>query len=225
MTTTTGDLTETHREIQALVREFAQAEIAPHSAEWNEAHHVPVEVLRTMAELGFLGVIIPEEYGGAGLDYTSLVLIIEEVAAADAGTSTGVAVQNCLGAAPILRAGTDEQKRRLPAGPRVAASASPPTRSPSPTPAPTPPTSAPPPAPDGDGWVVDGAKQWITSGGFADLFVVFARTGGPGPKGSRASWPSPAPASPWAPRWPRWACTPRRPSGSPSTATGWRPTA
>jgi alkylation response protein AidB-like acyl-CoA dehydrogenase len=143
---------------------------------------VPVEVLKKMGELGFLGVIIPEEFGGAGLDYTSLVLIIEEVAAADAGTSTGVAVQNSLGAAPILRAGTQEQKEHylpgLAAGERFAAYAL------------TEPDAGSDTAnirtaarADGDGWRVSGAKQWITSGGFADVFVLYARTGGPGPKG------------------------------------------
>ena len=184
MTTTLSgtDLTDTHREIQALVRDFAQAEIAPHAAEWNINHHVPIEVLKKMGELGFLGVIIPEEYGGAGLDYTSLVLIIEEVAAADAGTSTGLAVQNSLGAAPILRAGTREQKERylpgLATGERFAAYAL------------TEPDAGSDTAnirtaarADGDGWRVSGAKQWITSGGFADVFVLYARTGGPGPKG------------------------------------------
>ena len=89
MSTATPDLTDTHREIQTLAREFAQGEIAPNAARWNLEHHVPVETLRAMGELGFLGIIIPEEYGGAGLDYTCLALVMEEVAAADAGTSTG----------------------------------------------------------------------------------------------------------------------------------------
>jgi alkylation response protein AidB-like acyl-CoA dehydrogenase len=175
-------LTDAQREVQALAHEFAQAEIAPHAAAWNEEHHVPVEVLRRMGELGFLGVVIPEEYGGPGLDYTCLVLVIEEVAAADAGTSAALAAQNSLGATPIIRHGTDEQKREhLPglasgavfaayaltepghgsdaAGIRTAARA------------------------DGDDWVVSGSKIWITNGGIADLFVLFARTGGPGAKG------------------------------------------
>jgi len=179
------ELTETQREVQALVREFAQAEIAPNAAEWNERHHVPLDALRRMAELGFLGVVIPEEYGGPGLDYTSLVLVMEEIAAADAGTSTALAVQNSLGATPIMRHGTEEQKREhLPAlasgevfvayaltepghgsdaaGIRTAARA------------------------DGDGWAVSGSKIWITNGGIAGLFILFARTGGPGAKGVSA---------------------------------------
>ena len=177
-----AELTETEREIQDVVRGFARAEIAPHSAEWNTAHHVPVEVLRRMAELGFLGVIIPEEYGGAGLDYACLAIVMEEVAAADAGLSTAVAVQNSLGAAPILRNGSEAQREAyLPAlasGDRFAAYAL------------TEPDAGSDTAnirttarPDGDGWIVDGAKQWITSGGFASIFVLYARTGGPGAKG------------------------------------------
>ncbi|MGD9695869.1 MAG: acyl-CoA dehydrogenase family protein [Thermoleophilia bacterium] len=185
MTTTPPDLSDTHLEIQALAREFAQAEIAPHAADWDREHHVPVEVLRAMADLGFLGTIVPEEYGGAGLDYTCLALVMEEIAAADAGTSTGLAVQNSLGAAPILRGGSEEQKRdllpKLASGERFAAYAL------------TEPghgsdtanlrTTA---ALDGDHYVVNGSKTWISSGGFADVFILFARTGGPGAKGISA---------------------------------------
>ena len=179
---TPPELTDTHREVQALVRDFARAEIAPHAADWNERHHVPVEILARMAEMGLLGVIIPEEYGGAGLDYTSLVLVIEEIAAADAGTSAGVAVQNSLGAAPILSAGTAEQKQAhlplLATGERFAAYALTEPDAGSDTASIR--TTA---AADGDGWRVNGAKQWITNGGFADVFVLYARTGGPGAKG------------------------------------------
>jgi alkylation response protein AidB-like acyl-CoA dehydrogenase len=179
---TPHELTDTHREVQGLVRDFARAEIAPHSADWNERHHVPVEILARMAEMGLLGVIIPEEYGGAGLDYTSLALVIEEIAAADAGTSTGVAVQNSLGAAPIMLAGTTEQKERylplLATGENYAAYALTEPDVGSDTAALR--TNA---VADGDGWRVNGAKQWISNGSFADVFVLYARTGGPGAKG------------------------------------------
>jgi acyl-CoA dehydrogenase len=185
MTTASLDLDATHREIQGLAREFARGEIAPHAAEWNASHHVPVDVLRRMGELGFLGVIIPEEYGGAGLDYTCLALVIEEIAAADAGTSVGVATQNSLGAGPIVRAGTQEQKdRHLPAlatGERFIAYAL--TEPDAGSDAGAIRTSA---TPDGDGWRVSGAKQWITNGGIAEVFILFARTGGPGPRGISA---------------------------------------
>jgi alkylation response protein AidB-like acyl-CoA dehydrogenase len=185
MTTAPLDLDATHREIQGLAREFARGEIAPHAAEWNASHHVPVDVLRRMGELGFLGVIIPEEYGGAGLDYTCLALVIEEIAAADAGTSVGVVVQNSLGAGPIVRAGTQEQKDRhlptLATGERFIAYAL--TEPDAGSDAGAIRTSA---TPDGDGWRVSGAKQWITNGGIAEVFILFARTGGPGPRGISA---------------------------------------
>jgi alkylation response protein AidB-like acyl-CoA dehydrogenase len=178
-------LDDKHREVQRLAREFAQAEIMPHSSAWNAEHHVPVDTLRAMGALGFLGVIVPEEYGGAGLDYTSLALVIEEVAAVDAGVSVGVATQNSLGAAPIVRAGTDAQKRdNLPAiatGERFIAYALTEPDVGSDTAALR--TSA---RRDGDGFVVNGAKQWITGGGYADMFVLFARTGGPGARGVSA---------------------------------------
>ena len=70
-------LTETHRDIQSLAREFAANEIAPNAARWNEDHHIPVDVIRRMGALGFLGVIVPEQYGGAGLDAVALALVME----------------------------------------------------------------------------------------------------------------------------------------------------
>ncbi|WP_217913587.1 acyl-CoA dehydrogenase family protein [Miltoncostaea marina] len=179
------ELDATHREIQGLAREFARGEIAPHAERWNREHHVPVEALRRMGELGFLGVIIPEEYGGAGLDYTCLALVIEEIAAVDAGTSVGVAAQNSLGASPIVAHGTEEQRARLlpplASGERFAAYAL--TEPDAGSDAAGLRTSA---TRDGDHWVVRGSKQWITNGGFADLFVLFARTGGPGARGVSA---------------------------------------
>jgi len=104
-------LTETHRDIQTLARQFAANEIAPHAAQWNADHHIPLDVIHRMGALGFLGIVVPEEFGGAGLDATALALVMEEIAAADAGISVSIAVQNGLVAAPILRAGTDDQKR------------------------------------------------------------------------------------------------------------------
>lgn len=178
-------LTDTHQEVQALAREFAQQEIAPHAAEWNAGHHVPLDVLRKMAGLGLLGITVPEEFGGAGLDSTALSLVIEEIARADAGTSTAVAVQNGLAASPLMQAGTQEQKEtwlpRLASGEIFGAYAlSEPDAGSDTASIRTQATAV-----DG-GWEVNGAKQWITNGGFADMFILFARTGGPGPRGVSA---------------------------------------
>ncbi len=179
-------LSETHRDVQALAREFAQQEIAPHAAAWSAEHRVPIDVLRRMGELGLLGVIVPEEFGGAGLDATALCLVIEEIARADAGTSTAVAVQNGLVASPLLRAASQEQKERwlprLASGEIFGAYALTEPDAGSDTASLRTQATA---AGDG-GWTISGAKQWITNGGFADLFILFARTGGPGPKGVSA---------------------------------------
>ena len=171
-------LNETHREVQALAREIADRELAPRAAELNERHEIPRDAIAALAETGLLGVTIPEEYGGPGLDATSLCLVVEEIARADAGTSVAVAVQNGLVASPLVRAGTDEQKARwlprLASGELIGCYA----------------LTEPEAGSDtaslrtraeragGGGWSISGSKQWITNGGFADLFVLFARTGG-----------------------------------------------
>jgi alkylation response protein AidB-like acyl-CoA dehydrogenase len=169
------ELSDTHRAIRAMAREFAEAEIAPHAEGWSERHHVPVDVIRRMGELGLLGIIIPEEYGGAGLDDVSMCLVVEEIARADAGTSVALCVQNGLAARPIMAHGTEAQRERwlppLASGERFGAYGL------------TEPdigsdvgalrTTAVP-HPDG-GWRAAGTKTWITNGGFADVFVLFAR--------------------------------------------------
>jgi alkylation response protein AidB-like acyl-CoA dehydrogenase len=179
-------LNETQREVQALAREIADREVAPRAAELNERHEIPRDAIAALAETGLLGVTIPEEYGGPGLDATSLCLVVEEIARADAGTSVAVAVQSGLVASPLLRAGTDEQKARwlpkLASGDLIGCYAL------------TEPEAGSDTASlrtraeraDDGGWSISGSKQWITNGGFADLFVIFARTGGPGARGVSA---------------------------------------
>lgn len=179
------ELSDTHREVQALAREFAAREVAPHAAEWNADHHVPIATLKALGELGLLGLTVPEQYGGPGLDATALCLVMEELAAADAGVSVAVAVQNGLVASPLLRAGSEEQKQRwLPAiasGETIGCYALTEPDVGSDTAALR--TSA---TADGGGWSLNGSKQWITNGGIADLFIIFARTGGPGARGVSA---------------------------------------
>ena len=181
----TGHLTDAQRDARGLAREFAAGEIAPHAADWNARTHVPLDLLRRMGDLGLLTPAIPEEYGGPGLDATALCLIVEEIARADAGVAVAVAVQNGLVGAPLLRAGTEEQKRRwlseLASGRTMGCYALTEPDAGSDTAALS--TRA---RPDGDGWRITGAKQWISNGGFADLFVVFARTGGEGAHGVSA---------------------------------------
>src|SRR5439155_26000572 len=106
-------LSEHHRAVQEAVRTYVHERIAPHAAAWDKSHHFPRDELRGLAELGCLGVAVPESHGGAGLDYLALAIILEEIAAGDGATSTIVSVNNCPVCAILLAYGNDEQKRRF----------------------------------------------------------------------------------------------------------------
>ena len=167
--------TADQRAIQTLTRELAEAEIAPHAAGWDREHRFPDELLPKLAELGLMGVCVPEEYGGAGADFLSYVLVLEELSRADAGVGVTVAVHTSATTLPILAFGTDEQRERfvppLARGEQLGAFAL--TESGSGSDAGSLRTTA---VRDGDGWVLNGAKQWITNGSRAGTFVLFART-------------------------------------------------
>ena len=105
--------TADQRAIQTLTRELAEAEIAPHAASWDREHRFPDELLPKLAELGLMGVCVPEEYGGAGADFLSYVLVLEELSRADAGVGVTVAVHTSATTLPILAFGTDEQRERF----------------------------------------------------------------------------------------------------------------
>jgi len=181
------DLTDDQREIQALAREFAQAEIEPNASEWDRAHGFPRELFGKLAGLGFMGVCIPEEYGGAGADFLSYVLVLEELSRADAGVGVTVAVHTSAVTLPILGFGTDEQRSRfvppLARGEAIGAFAL--TEPEAGSDAGSLRTAA---SADGDGWTITGSKQWITNGGFGGTVLLFARTDPetPGPKGVSA---------------------------------------
>src|SRR5881392_32968 len=181
------DLSADQREIQALARDFGEAEIAPNAGEWDRQHGFPRELLGKLADLGLLGVCIPEEYGGAGADFLSYILVLEALSQADAGVGVTVAVHTSAVTLPILTFGTDEQRSRfvppLARGEAIGAFAL--TEPESGSDAGSLRTAA---APDGDGWRISGAKQWITNGGFGGTVLLFARTDQdtPGPKGVSA---------------------------------------
>ena len=107
------DLTAEQQEIQALARELADAEIAPHAADWDREHRFPQEVFTRLAEVGLMGVCVPEEYGGAGADFLSYILVLEQLSRADAGVGVTVAVHTSATTLPILAWGTEEQKSRF----------------------------------------------------------------------------------------------------------------
>ncbi|ACK53505.1 MULTISPECIES: acyl-CoA dehydrogenase [Thauera] len=168
-------LTQEQELIRDSMRAFAQERLAPFAAEWDRNHTFPREALNELAELGALGMVVPEEWGGAGMDYMSLVLTLEEIAAGDGATSTIVSVQNSLPCGILNRFGSDAQKeawlKPLARGeklgcfcltePHVGSDASA-IR-----------TSA---VRDGNEWVLNGVKQFITTGKHADVAIVFAVT-------------------------------------------------
>ena len=181
------ELTSDQREIQALTRDFAAAEIEPHAADWDREHRFPLELFGKLAELGLMGACIPEEYGGAGADFLSYILVLEELSRADAGVGVTVAVHTSAVTLPILTFGTDEQKSRfvppLARGEALGSFAL--TEAEAGSDAGALRTAA---TPNGDGWSISGAKQWISTARYAGTFVLFARTDPdtPGAKGVSA---------------------------------------
>jgi alkylation response protein AidB-like acyl-CoA dehydrogenase len=169
------ELTAEQREIQALAREFASAEIEPHAAEWDRAHAFPRDLLDKLAALGLLGVCVPEENAGAGADFLSYILVLEELSRADAGVGVTVAVHTSACTLPILAFGTDEQIEQfvppLARGEAIGCFA----------------LTEPGAGSDAGalvtfarrtngGWHVRGSKQWITNASFGGTLLLFART-------------------------------------------------
>jgi alkylation response protein AidB-like acyl-CoA dehydrogenase len=107
------ELSDEQREIRDLARRFADEEIAPHAGAWDREHRFPREVFTALGELGLMGVCVPAEHGGAGADFVSYMLVLEELSRADAGVGVTVAVHTSAGTLPILANGTTEQVERL----------------------------------------------------------------------------------------------------------------
>jgi len=168
-------LTESQRMVRDTMRAFARERLAPFAALWDREHTFPRAAIAELGALGACGVVVPEAYGGAGLDYVSLAVTMEEIAAGDGATSTILSVQNSVVCGPILAFGNDGQKAKYlrsvatgskigcfcltepQAGSDAAAMATRATR-------------------DGDSYVLNGVKQFITSGRNADVAIVFAVT-------------------------------------------------
>jgi alkylation response protein AidB-like acyl-CoA dehydrogenase len=170
-------LKEEHLLLQAALREFAAARLTPHAAQWDRDHTFPREALRELAALGTFGIAVPQDHGGAGMDYTAVAVALEEIAAGDGGVSTIISVNNCPVCAILLGFGTEAQKREflvpLASGqalgafcltePHVGSNAA------------ALKTSAQRSA-DGEHYVLNGVKQFITSGKHADYAIVIAVT-------------------------------------------------
>ena len=104
-------LTPDQEMIRDAVRDFAQRELWPNATQWDKDHHFPRQAHRGLAELGAYGICVPEELGGAGLDYLTLALVLEEIAAGDGGTSTAISVTNCPVNAILMRYGNAQQQK------------------------------------------------------------------------------------------------------------------
>ncbi len=168
-------LTEEHKMIRDMAREFAQKEIAPVAAHFDETGEFPYETVKKMSAQGFMGIEVPEEYGGQGLDTISYVLAMIEIAKADVSHSTIVSVHNSLYAHGLLKFGTEEQKQKfltpVAAGHKIGAYSL------------TEPTSGSDAGTmksravrRGDHYVINGVKSWVTSGPVADIMVLFTMT-------------------------------------------------
>ncbi|WP_314436162.1 acyl-CoA dehydrogenase family protein [Massilia timonae] len=185
-------LSEEHQMIRDALRSFAQERLAPNAARWDREHHFPKEELKELAALGAFGVAVPEQYGGAGLDYVSLALVLEEIAAGDGGTSTIISVNNCPVCSIAMMYANEEQKERwlrpLAQGKLLGAFAltEPHTGSDA---AALRTTATRDKGGDGDSYVINGAKQFITSGKHGDVAIVMAVTDkAAGKKGISAFW-------------------------------------
>ena len=171
-------LTEQQQAIIDVARDFAATELAPHVAQWDRDSHFEPSVVTKLGQLGFLGMLLPEEYDGLGLDTLTYLLALEEIAAVDASTAVLLSVHNTFPTQMILRFGTDAQRERFlkplargemlgafalsepDAGSDAAALSCQARR-------------------DGDSWILDGTKSWITNGGTAQVIMVMARTDTP----------------------------------------------
>ena len=172
------ELSKEHEDFRAVVREFAQEQVAPHAARWDREHYFPVELVPQMGDLGLFGLVVPEEYGGAGGDFTSLCVAIEELGRVDQSIGITLSAGVGLGINPILTFGTREQKQRwlpdLVAGRALAAFGLTEPDAGSDAGA----TRTKARLDEGD-WVIDGAKAFITNSGtdITSVVTVTARTG------------------------------------------------
>ncbi|WP_027866422.1 acyl-CoA dehydrogenase family protein [Massilia alkalitolerans] len=181
-------LSEEHQMIRDALRSYAQERLAPNAARWDREHYFPKDELKELAGLGAFGVAVPEQYGGAGLDYVSLALVLEEIAAGDGGTSTIISVNNCPVCSIAMMYANEEQKQRylvpLARGEMLGAFAL--TEPHTGSDASALRTTA---VKDGDHYVLNGTKQFITSGKYGDVAIVMAVTDkAAGKKGISAFW-------------------------------------
>src|SRR5438874_172531 len=170
------ELTPEQQLIRDTARDFALRELEPHAQEWDEAHIFPRDVFNKMAQLGFAGMTVPEEYGGAGADYLSYILLLEEINRVVPALGTVISVHNSLVNGALLKYGTEEQKNRylpkLALGEWLGAYALSEAHAGS-----NPAAMRASAVRRGDVYVVNGTKTWITSGASCEVAILFAVTG------------------------------------------------
>ena len=171
----TDFLTEEQRMIRDMAREFAQAELAPHAGRWDEEGWIPDAVVAKLGELGLLGMVVPEEWGGTFSDYVAYALAMEEIAAGCASTATLMSVHNSVGCGPILAWGSDAQKKAwlpdMAAGRKIGCFCLTEPQAGSEA------NNLKTRAVLGDGrWMLSGSKQFVTNGKRASVAIVFAVT-------------------------------------------------
>lgn len=168
-------LTDEHKMIRDAARDFAQKEISPIAAEHDESGEFPHATMKKMGEMGFMGIEVPEQYGGAGMDALAYVLALEEICKVDAAHGVIMSVNNSLYCHGILKFGTEEQKKKFitPIASGKAIGAYSLTEAQSGSDAGTMKSRA---TRDGDSYILNGSKSWVTSGPVADYFVVFMMT-------------------------------------------------
>ena len=156
-------LTDEQRMLRDVARDFARARLAPFAAERDREERFPAEAVAELGKLGFMGMLVPETYGGAGADHIGYALVMEEIAAGEGAVATILSVQNSVGCMPVLQYGSEEQKQRflVPTEPQAGSDAAAiKTRA----------------RRHGNRWVLNGTKQFISSGKHAQLAIVFAVT-------------------------------------------------
>ena len=168
-------LSEEHKMIRDAARDFAQNEIKPIAAEFDESGEFPHATIKKMGGMGFMGIEVPDEYGGAGMDTLAYVLALEEICKADASHGVIMSVNNSLYCHGIMKFGTEEQKKKFvtPIASGQAIGAYSLTEPQSGSDAGTMRSRA---TRDGDSYVLNGRKSWVTSGPVADFYVVFMMT-------------------------------------------------
>jgi len=166
-------ISEIAEQVASTTRQFAQQHIRPHVMEWDETQHFPIEVFKELGKIGLMGVLVPEEFGGAGLGYYEYKIVIEEISKVCGSIGLSVAAHNSLCTGHILSFANEDQKKKYLPKPNTGSDAS---------------NMKCVAVKDGNSWVINGTKNWITHGKSCDVAVVICRTGEPRAKNNATAF-------------------------------------